>query len=134
MRMLCLLRSVVGDRARLFIDGVALSDALAGHALDCLDGALAVGDALEAQLYPLEPLLAVPSLRPALAPCFKRALAAASPAHAASETSEKLLKLMADLNNDHGVTFIFSTHDPRVMARAKRTIHLVDGRVHQASP
>jgi putative ABC transport system ATP-binding protein len=46
-----------------------------------------------------------------------------------SETSEKLLKLMADLNNDHGVTFIFSTHDPRVMKYAKRLVGLVDGKV-----
>ena len=46
-----------------------------------------------------------------------------------SETSEKLLKLMADLNNEHGTTFVFSTHDPRVMKYAKRLVGLVDGRV-----
>ncbi len=46
-----------------------------------------------------------------------------------SETAEKLLTIMERLNQEHGVTFIFSTHDPRVMARARRIIHMVDGRV-----
>jgi putative ABC transport system ATP-binding protein len=47
-----------------------------------------------------------------------------------SETAEKLLSIMVELNEKRGVTFIFSTHDPRVMERARRNIHLVDGRVH----
>ena len=51
-----------------------------------------------------------------------------------STTAEQLLDIMQKLNEERGVTFIFSTHDPRVMARAKRTIHLVDGRAQQASP
>jgi len=51
-----------------------------------------------------------------------------------STTAEQLLDIMQKLNEERGVTFIFSTHDPRVMARARRTIHLVDGRVQQASP
>ena len=51
-----------------------------------------------------------------------------------STTAEQLLDIMQKLNEERGVTFICSPHDPRVMARAKRTIHLVDGRVHQASP
>ncbi len=46
-----------------------------------------------------------------------------------SETAEKLLSLMELLNRDRGVTFIFSTHDPRVMNRARRIVKLVDGRV-----
>jgi len=46
-----------------------------------------------------------------------------------SETADKLLSIMERLNRDHGVTFIFSTHDPRVMNRAHRLIRLVDGRV-----
>lgn len=46
-----------------------------------------------------------------------------------SETAEKLLDLMQTLNRDHGATFIFSTHDPRVMERAQRIIHLVDGQI-----
>ena len=46
-----------------------------------------------------------------------------------SETADRLLTIMERLNQDHGVTFIFSTHDPRVMERARRLIRLVDGRV-----
>jgi putative ABC transport system ATP-binding protein len=46
-----------------------------------------------------------------------------------SETAEKLLAIMEELNQNHHVTFIFSTHDPRVMERAKRNVRLVDGRV-----
>jgi len=36
---------------------------------------------------------------------------------------------MEKLNRERGVTFLFSTHDPRVMARARRVIRLVDGRI-----
>ena len=46
-----------------------------------------------------------------------------------SETAEKLLDAMQKLNEELGVTFIFSTHDPRVMARAKRIVRMVDGQV-----
>ncbi|MCP4195933.1 MAG: ABC transporter ATP-binding protein [Proteobacteria bacterium] len=46
-----------------------------------------------------------------------------------SETAEKLLAIMEELNQKHHVTFIFSTHDPRVMERAKRNVRLVDGRI-----
>ena len=46
-----------------------------------------------------------------------------------SETSEKLLSIMAHLNREHGTTFIFSTHDPRVMKYARRLIGMVDGQV-----
>jgi putative ABC transport system ATP-binding protein len=46
-----------------------------------------------------------------------------------SETSENLLQLMASLNEEQGATFIFSTHDPRVMRYARRLIGLRDGRV-----
>lgn len=46
-----------------------------------------------------------------------------------SKTAEDLLELMERLNRDRGVTFLFSTHDPRVMARARRAIRLVDGRI-----
>lgn len=45
------------------------------------------------------------------------------------ENAEILLKMMKSLNEDHGITFIFSTHDPRVVAHASRVITLVDGRI-----
>ena len=47
-----------------------------------------------------------------------------------SETADKLLDLMETLNREHGVTFVFSTHDPKVMERAGRLVRLVDGAVH----
>lgn len=46
-----------------------------------------------------------------------------------SVTSTALLDTMERLNREHGTTFVFSTHDPRVMNRARRLITLVDGRI-----
>jgi putative ABC transport system ATP-binding protein len=46
-----------------------------------------------------------------------------------SVTSEALLDVMEQLNQEEGTTFVFSTHDQRVMDRARRLIHLVDGQV-----
>ena len=46
-----------------------------------------------------------------------------------SETAGRLLELMARLNAERGVTFLFSTHDPLVMSRARRNVKLHDGRV-----
>jgi len=46
-----------------------------------------------------------------------------------SETADRLLAIMEKLNAEHGVTFLFSTHDPRVMDRARRLVRMVDGRV-----
>ena len=46
-----------------------------------------------------------------------------------SKTSGELIDLMKQLNEEQGVTFLFATHDPSVMAAAKRVIQLVDGRI-----
>jgi putative ABC transport system ATP-binding protein len=46
-----------------------------------------------------------------------------------SETGSALLDLMANLNRDKGLTFLFSTHDPMVMTAARRLIRLKDGSV-----
>ena len=46
-----------------------------------------------------------------------------------SNNALALLDLMEQLNREHATTFLFSTHDPRVMARARRVIRLVDGRI-----
>ncbi len=48
-----------------------------------------------------------------------------------SETAEKILGIMEQLNKNRGVTFIFSTHDPRVMERATRNVHMVDGKIEK---
>lgn len=45
------------------------------------------------------------------------------------ENAEILLQMMKTLNQSHDITFIFSTHDPRVVAHARRIVTLVDGRV-----
>ena len=46
-----------------------------------------------------------------------------------SETAERLISLMEQLNRDRGVTFLFSTHDHRVVERARRVVRMVDGRI-----
>jgi putative ABC transport system ATP-binding protein len=46
-----------------------------------------------------------------------------------SNTADALLNLMQQLNYDSGITFLFSTHDHRVMDRAKRLISLKDGKI-----
>jgi len=45
------------------------------------------------------------------------------------ENAETLLKMMRKLNDEDNITFLFSTHDPRVVAHARRVVTLVDGRV-----
>jgi putative ABC transport system ATP-binding protein len=46
-----------------------------------------------------------------------------------SVTADSLLDLMENLNHDHKMTFVFSTHDSRVIQRAHRVITLRDGAV-----
>jgi putative ABC transport system ATP-binding protein len=48
-----------------------------------------------------------------------------------SKSAENLLDIMERLNEQEGITFIFSTHDPRIMAKAKRIITLEDGKILQ---
>ena len=46
-----------------------------------------------------------------------------------TKTAEGILDLMRDLNEQRAVAFLFATHDPRVVGRARRVISLTDGRV-----
>ncbi|NBO39335.1 ABC transporter ATP-binding protein [bacterium] len=46
-----------------------------------------------------------------------------------SNTSDQILELMQRLNRDHATTFLFATHDPRVMDLARRTVRIKDGMV-----
>lgn len=46
-----------------------------------------------------------------------------------SGTAGRLLDLMARLNREREVTFLFSTHDPLVIDKARRVVQLRDGRV-----
>jgi putative ABC transport system ATP-binding protein len=41
-----------------------------------------------------------------------------------------LLKVMEQLNRNHGTTFVYATHDPLVMERARRLIGMRDGQIH----
>ena len=45
-----------------------------------------------------------------------------------------VIEAMRDLNEKSGVTFVFSTHDERLLRFARRRIHLVDGRVAEDQP
>jgi len=46
-----------------------------------------------------------------------------------SKTAENLMQLLRHMNKEHGVTFIFSTHDKLVMDFSRRLITLRDGRI-----
>lgn len=50
-----------------------------------------------------------------------------------SEASLNLLEVMARFNKIKGVTFLFSSHDPRVIQFARRVIHLRDGTIESDS-
>lgn len=46
-----------------------------------------------------------------------------------SKTGIALIDLMKRLNEEDGVTFVFSTHDPRLLERVRRTVRMEDGRI-----
>jgi putative ABC transport system ATP-binding protein len=46
-----------------------------------------------------------------------------------SETGANIIDLMRDMNRRDGTTFLFSTHDPKVMSHASAVIRISDGRV-----
>lgn len=46
-----------------------------------------------------------------------------------SHNGEAILDLMREMNERDGVTFLFSTHDPMVMGRARRVVKLKDGEI-----
>lgn len=46
-----------------------------------------------------------------------------------SETGTRIIDLMRELNQSEGTTFIFSTHDPKIMTHADRLVQIKDGRV-----
>jgi putative ABC transport system ATP-binding protein len=48
-----------------------------------------------------------------------------------SASAEALLDLMEELNEKYEMTFVFSTHDEKVMRRARRIIKLVDGNIEK---
>jgi putative ABC transport system ATP-binding protein len=46
-----------------------------------------------------------------------------------SQTGENIIDLMKEMNARDGTTFVFSTHDPKVMAHATAVVRIADGRV-----
>lgn len=65
----------------------------------------------------------------ALASKPKFVLADEPTANLDTASASNLLDIMALLNKEEHITFIFSTHDARVIERARRVITLVDGRI-----
>jgi len=65
----------------------------------------------------------------ALASKPKFVLADEPTANLDGKSASNLLDIMAKLNRDENMTFIFSTHDQRVIERARRVITLVDGQI-----
>jgi putative ABC transport system ATP-binding protein len=45
------------------------------------------------------------------------------------DTAHRILDLMKKMRDDFGTTFVFSTHDPKIMAEAEVTLTLEDGRI-----
>ena len=46
-------------------------------------------------------------------------------------TALRIIELMRQLRDEFGTTFVFSTHDPKIMGEAEVTFELEDGRLHQ---
>lgn len=65
----------------------------------------------------------------ALAPKPKFILADEPTANLDSKSTENLLDIMEKLNKEENITFIFSTHDSRVVKKARRVITVEDGKV-----
>ena len=65
----------------------------------------------------------------ALAPDTKLVLADEPTANLDQATAVRVIDLMKRLRDDFTVTFIFSTHDPKVMAEAEVIYHLQDGAI-----
>jgi putative ABC transport system ATP-binding protein len=65
----------------------------------------------------------------ALAPKPTFILADEPTANLDSVSTGNLLDIMAEMNRDEGITFVFATHDQRVIDRALRVVTLEDGRV-----
>ena len=65
----------------------------------------------------------------ALASKPKYILADEPTANLDSKSAANLLDIMAKLNKEENMTFVFSTHDPRVIDKAKRVITLIDGKI-----
>jgi putative ABC transport system ATP-binding protein len=48
-----------------------------------------------------------------------------------TENGRQVMEIMQRLNQETGTTFVFATHDPRVIPFARRVVELRDGRVRE---
>jgi putative ABC transport system ATP-binding protein len=65
----------------------------------------------------------------ALASKPKFVLADEPTANLDSKSTADLLDIMARLNKEENITFVFSTHDSRVIERARRVVNMIDGKI-----
>ena len=69
----------------------------------------------------------------ALAPKPALILADEPTANLDTENGKQVMEIMQRLNKETGVTFVFATHDPRVIKYASRVVTLQDGRIESDS-
>ena len=69
----------------------------------------------------------------ALAPSPRLVLADEPTANLDSQTGAGILLLMRQMQREHKVSFVFSSHDPQVMAQADDAVIIRDGRIIQSS-
>ncbi len=100
------------ERAMSLLDAVGLSDRV-NHRPDQLSGGQQQRVAIARALAP-DPVLV---------------LADEPTANLDTENGQQAMEIMQCLNQDTGTAFIFATHDPRVVAYAKRVIKMRDGRI-----
>jgi len=65
----------------------------------------------------------------ALAPHPLLVLADEPTANLDTENGTQVMEIMQRLNHETGTAFVFATHDPRVVAYAKRVVKLLDGKI-----
>lgn len=109
-------RAKLAERARSLLDSVGLA-ARAAHRPTELSG----GEQQRAALA--RALMNEPEL----------VLADEPTANLDTRNATQLIDLMHELNRNLGLTFLFSTHDQRLLERAERVIPLCDGRVEAAA-
>jgi ABC-type phosphate/phosphonate transport system ATPase subunit len=64
---------------------------------------------------------------------YQKGAVALRPQHSLAPTKLGFI-LMQRLNREKGVTFLFTTHDPRVMQHARRVIQIADGTIVNQDP
>jgi putative ABC transport system ATP-binding protein len=50
------------------------------------------------------------------------------------DTAYKIIRLMKKMRDEFGTTFVFSTHDPKIIGEAELLFTVEDGRVHRGLP